>query len=104
MTKTTAEDLAGLIMDVDLTTRLQNQNALLRHCLGFFASVIKSGEPWTDVCEKEYRAAMNGSWKCRARPTADPPQDCDWPVCGCDPYADKVIGALEESGALTSTE
>jgi hypothetical protein len=39
-------------------------------------------------------------WKCKAQPTADPPQDCDWPVCGCDPYADKVIAALEESGYL----
>jgi hypothetical protein len=27
---------------------------------------------------------------------ANDPQDCDWPVCGCDPYADKVIAALDE--------
>jgi len=39
-------------------------------------------------------------WKCKAQPTADPPQDCDWPVCGCDPYADKVIEALQESRKL----
>jgi hypothetical protein len=44
-------------------------------------------------CEREVE------WKCKAQRTADPPQDCDWPVCGCDPYADKVIAALEESGA-----
>jgi hypothetical protein len=36
--------------------------------------------------------------KTRATATADPPQDCDWPCCGCDPYAEKVIAALEESG------
>lgn len=24
--------------------------------------------------------------------------DCDWPGCGCDPYAQKVIDAIEESG------
>ena len=24
--------------------------------------------------------------------------DCDWPTCGCDPYANRVIDALEESG------
>lgn len=36
----------------------------------------------------------------RAAGLTDPPQDCDWPACGCDPYADKVIEALEESGAL----
>ena len=34
------------------------QAATLRRCLGFFASVIKSGEPWTETCEREYRAAL----------------------------------------------
>lgn len=24
--------------------------------------------------------------------------DCGWPFCGCDPHADKVIAAIEESG------
>lgn len=27
-------------------------------CLGFFASVIKSGEEWTSVCEREYSEAF----------------------------------------------
>lgn len=40
------------------------------------------------------------AWKCKARAATDPPQDCDWPCCGCDPHADKVIAALEESGKL----
>ena len=31
----------------------------LRKCLGFFASVIKSGEPWTDACQREYDAALS---------------------------------------------
>jgi hypothetical protein len=31
---------------------------------------------------------------------ANDPQECDWPFCGCDPYADKVIAALQESGKL----
>ena len=39
-------------------------------------------------------------WKCGASKSMDPPQDCDWPVCGCDPYADKVIAALQESGMM----
>lgn len=39
-----------------------------------------------------------GTFLCKARASAaDPPQECDWPRCGCDPYADKVIGALQES-------
>lgn len=41
-------------------------------------------------------------WKCKARAAGSTggnyPQDCDWPVCGCDPYADKVIDALEDYG------
>jgi len=43
------------------------------------------------------------TWNCKARATnmgANDPQDCNWPMCGCDPYADKVIEALQESGLL----
>lgn len=29
----------------------------LARCLGFFASVIKSGEPWTEDCQREYDLA-----------------------------------------------
>lgn len=35
--------------------------------------------------------------KVRAAGLTDPPQDCDWPFCGCDPYADKVLEAVMES-------
>jgi len=31
----------------------------LRGCLGLFASVIKSGEPWTEICQREYDKALN---------------------------------------------
>lgn len=37
---------------------LQEQNARLQRCLGFFASAIKSGEGWSLTCEREYRAAI----------------------------------------------
>ena len=43
------------------------------------------------------------SWQCQAimaNTGANDPQDCDWPGCGCDPNADKVIAALQESGYL----
>lgn len=43
-------------------------------------------------------------FKCGARgggnTGAGDPQDCDWPVCGCDPHAENVIEALQESGHL----
>jgi len=37
-----------------------------------------------------------------ARMRSIEPMDCEWPTCGCDPHADKVIAALEESGAFAS--
>lgn len=36
----------------------RQQIADLKRCLGFFASVIKSGEPWTETCQQEYDKAM----------------------------------------------
>ena len=40
------------------------------------------------------------AWSCKVRAVGltDPPQDCDWPFCGCDPYAAKVLEAVSESG------
>ena len=39
-------------------------------------------------------------WTCKVRHagTTDPPQDCDWPWCGCDPQADRILAALQEEG------
>lgn len=39
-------------------------------------------------------------FKCGANRTADPPQDCDWPFCGCDDHATKVLEAVLECGWL----
>lgn len=38
--------------------------------------------------------------KARANGTAggNDPQDCDWPWCGCDPLADRVLAAISEQG------
>lgn len=41
---------------------------------------------------------------CRARATADPPQDCDAPFCGCDPAWSYAIELLRESGWLSPEE
>jgi hypothetical protein len=35
---------------------------------------------------------------CKANPTSDPPQDCDWPGCGCDSAANKVLEHFAECG------
>ena len=34
------------------------ENANKSRCIGFFASVIKSGEEWTSVCQHEYSEAL----------------------------------------------
>lgn len=41
--------------------------------LAFFASVIKSGEPWTDDCQKSYDEAQAAiaAWNRRASPTTE---------------------------------
>ena len=44
-------------------------------------------------------------WTCKARASSLPdPQDCDWPHCGCDPHAPKVLEALQEEGYLSPRE
>jgi hypothetical protein len=51
-----AERMAAVLAERIKDYRAENER--LRSCLRFFASVIKSGEPWTITCEKEYRAAL----------------------------------------------
>lgn len=38
--------------------QLAERNDALREAVGFFCSVIKSGEPWTDVCQERYNALL----------------------------------------------
>lgn len=48
------------------------------------------GKPWVCLARKQNTAHHD-------------PAECDWPVCGCDPFAEKVIAALEERGSLVAT-
>lgn len=53
---------------------------------------------WAELAEAK-RDAERFACKARASNTgANDPQDCNWPFCGCDPYANKVMDAIEESG------
>lgn len=40
------------------------------------------------------------AWSCDARKQGtaggNDPAECDWPTCGCDPYANKVMQAIED--------
>jgi Lar family restriction alleviation protein len=44
------------------------------------------------------RVNSSGDWRCAANPHGVVPQDCDWPNCGCDPHAERVIFGLVECG------
>lgn len=44
------------------------------------------------------------AWECQGRKQALPePADCNWPDCGCDPHATKVIESLLEQGWCDGT-
>ncbi len=67
-------------------------------------------EHWEKVISTGARAVIDSaagpqeqSYQCAVRRAGktDLPQDCDWPFCGCDPHADKVIEAIQESGRLS---
>ena len=47
------DEIGVLLAEFDAASA---ENGYLRKCIGFFASVIKSGETWTDQCEAEYAA------------------------------------------------
>lgn len=44
-------------------------------------------------------AKAKSNWKCKA-PGYFGDQDCDWPNCGCDPHAERVISGLREHGFM----
>jgi hypothetical protein len=41
---------------------------------------------------------------CRALPTGDPPQECDFPFCGCSRVASEAVESLRECGWLDREE
>lgn len=45
------------------------------------------------------------NWSCAAlRQSLPEPADCNWPLCDCDPYAAKVVEALEENFGAPADE
>ena len=63
---------------------------------------------WISECAikelRNFTAAPDNAakWTCKVRAAGltDPPQDCDWPFCGCDEKATEVLEALQEMGLL----
>lgn len=51
--------------------------------------------------ERKSRIIHELEWSCKARTAntgANDPAECDWPYCGCDPHANRVIPELQECG------
>lgn len=62
------------------------------------ATLDDSSQLWNTRSAPSVDAA---GWTCKALRSTFPEQvDCDWPNCGCDPAASKVIEALQEQGML----
>lgn len=63
---------------------------------------VKPGDKGRLVYDKERRTIVAQDWECAARKQGtaggNDPTDCDWPCCRCDPYANKVLDALDEAG------
>ncbi len=80
----------AVVMADDLVTlrnmRMQNQSLFqaLRH-LANTGRIVLQQPTATTPCKAI--AWLSG---------ANDPRDCNWPLCGCDPHADKVISALRD--------
>lgn len=58
----------------------------------------------TRPCCKKASEFLRGTRQtyCKARTAStaigNAPQDCDWPWCGCDPVANRVLASIQEQG------
>lgn len=80
----------------DLKYRLGDDGLVYIHLTNREAREILSAKPAPNSTRTGAKCAA------RRQGTAggNDPADCDWPMCGCDPHADKVIAALQECGHL----
>lgn len=83
------------------------------YCTACNADMMICREDMPELSDEERMAILEENWNrraesfnCKARQQGsaggNTPADCDWPVCGCDPAADRVIASLEENGIIAS--
>lgn len=87
MNAITGRPYEGMPVGTNLFTAVQAE-AMVRHMI--------EGMPEPSQALREQGERVG--WKCKADPHAVEPQDCDWPNCGCDPHADRVMHGLREQG------
>lgn len=94
------------------TTKSDGGEVITAEQMNAIEAAAIAGQPLTDPDWKQDQAettrirtsdpssTRSDRWVCATRQrgiTLDP-QDCDWPVCGCDPLASKVLDTIAESG------
>lgn len=78
----TAVDVRAVAELADERDRLRAVVDQLQQIVSFFASVIKSGEPWTSTCEDALRAALDGSADIGGGEQVDEEFTATCPDCG----------------------
>jgi hypothetical protein len=68
----------------------------------------ESGQDWSLRLVAMSAEAFRPVRECAARRQGtvggNDPADCDWPWCGCDEHADKVLAAIQEEGKVIVSE
>ena len=97
--------LAALCNPVSISIRAEAERELARIWTKVDAIRAKqASKPTGSALPVAVPSALSANCAARNGGTgANDPQDCDWPVCGCDPHADKVIAALQESGLMVAS-
>jgi hypothetical protein len=93
---------AFIIHNVDDTVTIQVRSPGDR----VFSEVEMPLDAWTKLrcvgAHSQAESAATTAWECSARKQGtaggNNPSDCDWPGCGCDPQANKVLEAIDEAG------
>jgi hypothetical protein len=63
------------------------------------AAIMLSKPEWSLITQALRVRSPSKPWECAGRKQSLPePGECNWPDCGCDPHATKVIEALIEQG------
>jgi hypothetical protein len=98
---TESQDRAAAAMREHVLSCPNNPNTRLADPASLFMRAVEraeSAEAKVATLRTQLEAVEDGehAFKCRAEKPLDPPQECNWPFCGCDPYAEKVLDAIPD--------
>lgn len=82
--------------------RAEARVRILTEALGLVREALKNQEDGEDgglALVEKVLPEGGRLFRCMARESSAEPTDCDWPHCGCDPSANRVLDQLGEEGA-----